>query len=172
MPKLSQSFGLDLTNALARDGEVLADFFERVLAPVLQAETHLDDLLFARAERLQDLCRLLAKVQVDDSFRWRRDTTIDDEVAQMRLVFFPNGGFERDRLLRDAQYFADLADWEFKAAAEFIRRGFSAEFLLLLTLRPYQLVDRLDHVYGDADGAGLIRDRTRDRLPHPPRRVR
>jgi hypothetical protein len=35
----------------------------------------------------------------------------------------------------------------------------------------HQLVDRLDHVHRDADGARLIGDRTRDRLPDPPGRV-
>ena len=33
------------------------------------------------------------------------------------------------------------------------------------------LVDRFDHVHGDPDRARLIGDRTRDRLPDPPRRI-
>ena len=37
--------------------------------------------------------------------------------------------------------------------------------------RADQLVDGLDHVHGNADGARLIRDGARDRLPHPPRRI-
>src|SRR5205085_10950040 len=35
-----------------------------------------------------------------------------------------------------------------------------------------QLVDRLDHVHGDADGSSLVRDRPCYRLADPPRRVR
>ena len=35
-----------------------------------------------------------------------------------------------------------------------------------------ELVDRLDHVHGDADRPGLVGDRARDRLADPPRRVR
>src|SRR5207253_800430 len=63
--QLAEGLCFDLADALASDGEVLSDFFERVLAAVLQAEAHLDDLLLARAERLQDLSGLFAKVQVD-----------------------------------------------------------------------------------------------------------
>ena len=49
MAQFAQRLGFDLADAFARHGEVLADFFERVLAAVLQAEAHLDDLLFARS---------------------------------------------------------------------------------------------------------------------------
>ena len=35
-------------------------------------------------------------------------------------------------------------------------------------LHPGELVDDLDHVHGDADGARLVRHRARDRLPDPP----
>src|SRR5580658_7893056 len=38
MPQLPQSLRLDLANALARDGERLPHFLERVLAAVVQAE--------------------------------------------------------------------------------------------------------------------------------------
>ena len=50
--------------------------------------------------------------------------------------------------------------------------GFAAQFLLQLPLRPHQLVDRLDHVDRNADGASLVRNGARDRLAHPPGRVR
>jgi len=65
MAELAQRLGFDLPDALARHGEVLPHFFERMLAAVLQAEAHLDDLLFARAEGLQYLGRLLTQVEID-----------------------------------------------------------------------------------------------------------
>ena len=49
VPKLAKRLSLDLTNTFAGDGEMLAHLFERVLAPILQAEAHLDDFLFTRA---------------------------------------------------------------------------------------------------------------------------
>src|SRR5688500_16426613 len=51
--QLAQRLRLDLADALARDREALAHFFERVLAAVADAEPHLDDLLLARGQRLQ-----------------------------------------------------------------------------------------------------------------------
>ena len=50
--QFAEGFGFDLANAFAGDGEMLAHFFERVLATVLQAEAHLDDFFLARAESL------------------------------------------------------------------------------------------------------------------------
>ena len=38
-------------------------------------------------------------------------------------------------------------------------------------MRAHQLVDRLDHVHGDADRARLVGDRAGDRLADPPGRV-
>src|SRR5262249_22666730 len=47
MPQLPERLRFDLPDALARDGEALADFLERVLAAVADAEAHLDHLLLA-----------------------------------------------------------------------------------------------------------------------------
>src|SRR5205085_347284 len=90
----------DLPDALARDGEVLADLFERVLAAVVaEAEAHLDDLLLARGERRQNLVRYLAQVRDDDGVRGVKYGLVLDEVAEVRVLFLADGSFERDRLL-------------------------------------------------------------------------
>src|ERR1700758_3793858 len=65
MTQLAQRFRLDLADALAGDGEALADLLERVLAAVADAEPHLDDLLLARRERLQNRLGLFLQLQVD-----------------------------------------------------------------------------------------------------------
>ena len=106
--QFAQRLGFDLADALARDREVLADFFERVLAAVLQAEAHLDDLLFARRERLQHLRGLLPQVQIDHRVGGRDPVLVDDEIAQVRLFLFADRRLERDRLLRHAQHLAHL----------------------------------------------------------------
>ena len=66
--ELAQGLGLDLSDALAGDGEILADLFERVLAAVFQAEAHFDDFFLAGSEGLQYLHGLLAQVEVDHGF--------------------------------------------------------------------------------------------------------
>src|SRR5262250_422299 len=80
MAQLAQRLGFDLPDALARDGEALADFLERVLAAVADAEPHLDDLLLARRERLEHRLGLFLEVQVDDRFGGGDDLAIFDEV--------------------------------------------------------------------------------------------
>src|SRR5262245_57294922 len=63
--ELPQRLRLDLPYALARDREALADFLERVLAAVADAEPHLDHLLFARGQRLEHRFGLFLQIQVD-----------------------------------------------------------------------------------------------------------
>src|SRR5229473_7058078 len=53
VPQLAQGLGFDLADTFAGEGERLAHFLERVLAAVLQAEAHLDDLFLAWGEHLQ-----------------------------------------------------------------------------------------------------------------------
>src|SRR5580704_4447418 len=83
MPELAQRLGFDLTDALAGDGEALADLFERVLAAVPNPEPHLDHLLFARRQRLEDGFGLLLEIQVDHRFGRGDDLAVLDEVAEM-----------------------------------------------------------------------------------------
>ena len=52
---------------------------------------------------------------------------------------------------------------------QFLRRRLAADLVQHLPRCAHQLVDRLDHVHGDADGARLIGDGAGDRLPDPPR---
>src|SRR5438552_6427624 len=103
MSELPEGFGFDLANALARNGEALANFFERVLAAIADAKPHLDDFLFARRQRLEDRLGLLFQIQVDHRFGRGDDLAILDEVAQMRILLLADRRFERDRLLRDLE---------------------------------------------------------------------
>src|ERR671921_724630 len=80
VPQLAQRLGLDLPDAFARDREALAHLLERVLAAVADAEPHLNHLLLARRQRLQDRLGLLLEVQVDHGFGRRDHLAILDEV--------------------------------------------------------------------------------------------
>jgi len=63
----------------------------------------------SRGVSVFDLRRLLAQIQVDHGIGGRDAVLIDDEIAQMRLFFLANRRFERYRLLRHAQHFADFS---------------------------------------------------------------
>src|SRR5579872_3989480 len=67
MAQLAQGLGFDLANALASDGEGLADFLECVLAAIVETETHFDYFFLARRERFQDGRSLLFQAEVDDA---------------------------------------------------------------------------------------------------------
>src|SRR5260221_2151971 len=76
MSELPERLGLDLTDALARHGEALSDFFEGVLAAIADAKPHLDDLLLPRRQRLEDRLGLLLQIEVDDGLGRRHDLAI------------------------------------------------------------------------------------------------
>src|SRR5215471_8507855 len=171
VPELPQRLRLDLPDPLARHVEGPADFLERVLGAVADAEPHLEDLLLARRQGLQDPARLLLQVRDEDRVDGREDAPVLDEVAQMRILLLADRGLERDGLLRDLHDLADLGDRHVHALGDLLRIRLAAELLHERARRARQLVDRFDHVDGDADRPGLVRDRARDRLADPPRRI-
>src|SRR5438128_12610482 len=130
MTQLTQRLRFNLPDALAGDGKVLADFFERVLAAVWpQTETHLDDLLFARRERLQDLFGNLPQIDIDHGFRRVLNGLVFDEIAEMRILFLADGRFERNRLLGELEYLAHLRGRDVHLLGDLFRRWFAPQFL-------------------------------------------
>src|SRR5262249_27893091 len=53
-PQLPEGLRLDLANALAREREALANLLERVIAWLVDAEAHSQDLLLAWRQRLEE----------------------------------------------------------------------------------------------------------------------
>src|SRR5437879_12072499 len=83
MPELPEGLGLDLADALARDGEVLTDLLERVLAAVREPEPESQHLFLPRGERVEDAVGLFAKAEADDRLD-RRDhlLVLDEEIGR------------------------------------------------------------------------------------------
>src|SRR5216683_1874932 len=169
--ELAESLGLYLADALACDLEGLADLFEGVLGAVFEAEAHLDDALFTRCQRAEDLRGVLLQVDRDDGVGGADGHTVFDEVAEVRVFLFADGRLEGDGLLRDLEDLADLRDRDVHALGDLLRGGFAAKLLHQLTAGTDELVDGLDHVDRDADGTGLVRDGSGDGLTDPPGRV-
>src|ERR1700688_1453425 len=90
----------------------------------------------------------------------------------MRIFFFTDRRLQGNRFLRNFQNLADLRHGNVHALGDFLGGRFAAELLHKLTAGADQLVDRLDHVHRDADGARLVGNGARDGLADPPRRVR
>src|SRR5579859_439171 len=172
MAQLAQRLGLDLPDALTSHGERLAHFFQGVLAAIFQAKAHLDDLLFARGQGTQNVSGLLLEVHIDHGLGRRDHSAVFDEVAKMRIFFLANRGLQRNRFLRDLQDFADLGHGDIHAPGNFFRRRLAAQFLHQLPRGADELVNGLDHMHRDADGARLVCNGARDGLPDPPGRIR
>src|SRR6516162_3264445 len=79
--QFAQRLSFNLADALARDGEHLANFFEGVRIAVLKAETHADDAFFAGTEFPQHRGHLLFEAQVHSCLRWRDYSLVFDEIA-------------------------------------------------------------------------------------------
>ena len=91
-----------------------------------------------------------------------------DEVAEAGVVAVADGGLEGNGLLGHFQDGADALDGELHFVGHLLGGGFAAEILEEPFLHAHQLVDRLDHVDRDADGAGLVGDGAGDGLADPP----
>ena len=91
-----------------------------------------------------------------------------DEVAQLGVLLFADGRLQRDRGLADAQDLPDLAVGHAHLGGDLLGQRLAAHVLQQLALHADELVDLLDHVHRDADGAGLVGDGPGDGLPDPP----
>ena len=96
-----------------------------------------------------------------------------DEVAEVRVLLLADRRLQRHRLLGDLQDLPHLLGAGCPSTLP-ISSGsrLAAEVLQQLALHADQLVDRLHHVHGDADGPGLVGDGAGDGLADPPRGVR
>jgi hypothetical protein len=86
------------------------------------------------------------------------DLLVLDEVAQVAVLLLADGCLERDRLLGDLEDLAHLVHRHFHLGRDLFRGWLASQLLHELAGGPDELVDRLDHVHGDADGAGLVGD--------------
>jgi hypothetical protein len=91
-----------------------------------------------------------------------------DEVAERAVLVVADRRLEAHRLAGVALDLDDLLGRHVELLGELLRRGLAAQLLQHLALHAGELVDLLDHVHRDADGAGLVGHRPGDRLADPP----
>src|SRR5262245_49861460 len=77
--ELSQGLGFDLADPLAGHVEGAADLFQGVLGAVPDPEPHLENLLLARRQGLQDPAGLVLEVGDQDRLDGREDPAVLDE---------------------------------------------------------------------------------------------
>ena len=86
----------------------------------------------------------------------------------MTVLFFSDGRFQRNRLLRNLQNFPYPFFRHIHFLCNFLRSRFSPQLLQELSAHPNQLIDRLHHMHGDTNRSGLIGNGSCDRLSNPP----
>src|SRR5258706_11206309 len=125
--QFAQRLGLNLANALTRDREHLADFFEGARIAVLKPKTHADDAFFAGIELLQHGGHRLLQAEADGRIRWRRHGLFFDEIAQLSVFLFADTSLERNRTLRDLASPAHFFDAHDHPLGQSVRRGLAAK---------------------------------------------
>jgi hypothetical protein len=165
--ELAQDLNFDLADALASKAERLADFLERALLAVIEAVAQAHDFFLARGEGLEQRGGLFLEAALDDAVGGREHFLILDEIAQTGIVF-ADGSIERKRLTGDLEDLLHLLGLQAELAADFLGLGRAAHLLLEFARGASDLVERLDHVDGQADGAGLIGDGASNGLANPP----
>src|SRR3990172_1027260 len=166
--QLAERLCLDLADALPGHLEVLPHFLQRVVRLLADAEPHTEDTLLPRGQGPEDLLHLLGEIDVDRAVHRGGRVLVLDEIPEVAVLLFPDGGFQRNRLLRDFEHLADFLEGNVHPLRDLLGGGLPPELLDQIAGGPDQLVDRLDHVHRDADRSRLVGDRPGDRLPDPP----
>jgi hypothetical protein len=83
MLQLPQRLRLNLTNAFARNTELLADFFQRVVGVHADAEAHAQHAFFARGERGQYAGGGFAEIGLDRGIDRQDRVLVLDEIAEV-----------------------------------------------------------------------------------------
>src|SRR5438105_4795138 len=104
--ELAQRLGLDLADALARDGELLADLFQSMVGIHADAEAHAQHALLAWGQRRQNARGGLPQIRLNGRIDREERILVLDEIAKMAILLIPDGRLQRQRLLGDLE---DLA---------------------------------------------------------------
>ena len=89
----------------------------------------------------------------------------------MAVLLLTDGGLQADRLLGHTHDLAHLIHRHLQALGNFLGAGVMAVLMQQLAGDLLDLVDGLDHMHRDADGAGLVGNGAGDGLTDPPRCV-
>src|SRR4249920_1013490 len=106
MLEFAQRLGLDLTDALARHRELLANLLQSMVFIHSDAETHAENALFAWRQRRRNARGGLAQVGLDGGIDRQDRVLVLDEVAEVAVLLVADRGLERERLLGDLEHLA------------------------------------------------------------------
>ena len=147
---------------------MLADLLQGVVAGHLDAKAHPQNLGLARRQAVQNIFHHITQTGLHGGLHGSGVGAVLDEVAQVGVVIVANRSLHGDRLFGDLHDLADLVFRDLHPGRQHAGIGLKAELLQMLPADTVHLVDGLDHVHRNADGAGLIGNRAGDGLANPP----
>src|SRR6185312_416564 len=172
MTQFAQCLRLNLTNTLTRDMELLAHFFERAAAPIIQSEAQLQYLALSLRQTIQHILHLLLEQLMACRICRGQGSVIFNEITQVTIILFANWRFQTHRFLADLDDLAHLLRADLHLSGNFFGRGFTSKVLQQTAANADQAIDRLHHMYRNTNRARLIGNRTRNRLANPPGGIR
>ncbi len=172
MAQLGQGLALDLPDPLAGEVEVLADVVEGARLAVDQAVAHLHDAALAVGEAGQHRAQLLAHEQERRRLPGHDRVLVLDEVTEARVAVLADEGVEAGGVTVVGPDLLDPLGREVDLDRDLGGGGLAAQLHHQVALDAADLVDLLDHVHGQADGARLVGHRAGEGLPDPPGGVR
>ena len=104
-------------------------------------------------------------------FSWCQCIAVFNEVAQMGIFIVTNRCFHRNRLFGNLHDLADLVFRNLHLQGQGCRIWLMSSLLQNLTANAVHLIDGLNHVHWNTNGAGLIGNRTGNGLTNPPSRI-
>ena len=91
-----------------------------------------------------------------------------NEIAQMRILFFTDRSFQRNRLLRDFHNLAYSVNRGIHLLGNFFRQRLTTKLLQQLAGNADKLINRFYHMYRNTDCTRLVCNRTGNSLTNPP----
>src|SRR5580658_9052381 len=130
VPQLGHGPGLDLTNPLPGQAEVLAHLVEGAgLAPV-EAKAQPEDLPLALVQGDQHLGHLTGEQRGGGGVERRNRGAVLHDVAQLGIAVFPQGLGERKRFGGMAQDLGDLLLFQLQVRGQLAHRGATTQLAL------------------------------------------
>src|SRR5258705_6974175 len=169
--QLPQRLSLDLADALARHRELQADLFQGVVGIHAYAEAHAENALLARCDGSEHAGGGLAQIGLNRGVDRQDRVLVLDEVAKTHILLVADWRLDGEWLPGKLEDFPHLLHWYAELFGKLLGRRLAAHLVEQLPRRADDLVDHFDHMHGDANGARLVGDRARNRLPDPPRGI-
>src|SRR5262245_368217 len=149
MPQLLQGLGFDLSNTLARDRELFADFSERLFASLAYAEPESQDLGLAWRECGEETTRVLIAGALARRFEWRDRAVVAKEVPDDRTLVLFHRVLEAQRFLGQIVDLAHHGQRDVELLGQLLRSWLSAVLLNVLLAREKEFLGLLDHMDGN-----------------------